>query len=510
MTIAPRLTPAQHAKLVKDAQATCWKQGYLDYKFHDTQRKIRASLDNSTSRKFFLLCSRRTGKSYMLVCLAIEAAIKKPNARVLYLAPTMRDANDIASDLAVQILADCPPELKPEYKSQSKELHFPNGSIIRLRGCNNEHADSLRGGAADLIILDECGQVDNLSYVVTSVCLPMTLTTGGRILLASTPPTTPAHDSARIYAELLAEGSTSKFTLLDSPHISDDVKAEILKETGESLEDIPRILAGEVLPKTTSAQRELFSMFVVDSSMAVIPDMNKSKEHVVKEHVRPPYFFGYTSIDPASARDKTGILVGYHDFLNATLVIEEEDLLTKPGTDDIYKATKAAEHRAFSKYEPVSMKRSIDHDVKLIIDLTRLGLDNCHSAIKPDLEVSVMRLRHMIDSRKLIINPRCVNLIHQLETAIWASNGKDVAREGTGQMSGHFDLLAALRYMVHDVEQNKSKTPYPSNYFHHSPDGIKPFNVFVRPSEKKRLEERFADNTPMGRRLHAKKKGFKR
>jgi hypothetical protein len=85
-----------------------WRRGNLQFLLDDTQLKIREALRGAKSRKFYLLCSRRLGKSYTLFVECVETCLKKPGARVLYLAPEGRDAAEIATDIAEYVLATCP------------------------------------------------------------------------------------------------------------------------------------------------------------------------------------------------------------------------------------------------------------------------------------------------------------------------------------------------------------------------------------------------------------------
>jgi hypothetical protein len=210
-----------------------WRRGLLGYKRHATQKKIKAAVDASKHRSHYLLCSRRLGKTFELLLEAFEICLQKPGARVLYLAPWAKDAGDISGDTAAKILADCPEDLKPEFKAQSKEFHFKNGSIIRVKGVNGEHAQYLRGGEADLVVLDEIGLMNDLRHVLSDVVRPMTMTTNGRILLATTPARSPGHECRKIFDDHHDRGAASMFSIRDAPHISEDTKAEYLADAGE-------------------------------------------------------------------------------------------------------------------------------------------------------------------------------------------------------------------------------------------------------------------------------------
>jgi hypothetical protein len=70
---------------------------------------------------------------------------------------------------------------------------FPNGSRIKLVGLD-KNPNGLRGNTLDLIVIDECGFVTNLDYIYKSVIIPATLHRPNcKIIMISTPPSTPAH-----------------------------------------------------------------------------------------------------------------------------------------------------------------------------------------------------------------------------------------------------------------------------------------------------------------------------
>lgn len=491
-------TPSKEA-LLRAAITEAWKQGTLSYKLHATQQKIYDALANKAAKKFFLLCSRRLGKSYLLTVIAIEQALKKPNARILFLAPQAKDATDIANDLAAQILEDCPADLKPDYNSQTKEFRFKNGSLIRLRGVNAERADNLRGTAADLIVVDEAGQVDNLQYLIRSVCLPMVLTTKGRILLASTPPTSPGHESALIFEELAKEKAVSVFTILDAPHIDHEDKVNTLVEQGETLEHAELVIEGKAKAKTTAARREYFCEFITDASKAVFPEFTQEAQaEIVKELPKPAYYNTFVGIDPGS-RDNTGFIFGYLDFLEGKFVIEDESLIGNPSTKQIAEVIQSKEAALWpNRFEPT---RISDIDLRLIRDLAERPYNlKIQKAYKQDMHGSVQYLRGLIQSRKLVIHPRCTNLIRQLQNVIWDKNAADMARDQS--YDKHYDLISALRYVARSV--NFQKNPYPDGYWlPGGRGGVPKDSIMPRNYGKKKVS--LYGSTPIGKKLAAKR-----
>ncbi len=485
-------------------RSTLWHRGNLRYKFHDTQLLILKAIEESQRRKFFVLCSRRLGKSYMLLTKCFELCIKKPGARVLYLAPFAKDAVDIATDLAVQILADCPPELRPDFNATTKEFRFPrHESILRLKGVNGEHARQLRGGAVDWIVLDECAQMDNLENIVSSVCMPMTMTTNGRIILATTPPDTPGHDSASIYEELAGAGASIKFTIRDAPHVSLATKGEFLLEAGESPNDIEGILDGTKHPKTTTARREYFCEFVTDSNRAVLPEFTADLEaQLVKENEYPSHFDAYVSMDPGF-EDRTGILFGYWDFIRAKIVIEDEALIHRAATPDIAKVIKEKEAALWPNRGPYL--RITDVDKRLQADLHRLHQLAFVQVQDKDALGEVNLLRSDLQAMAIQIHPRCENLRRQMRNAVWNNRATDFARPGERSVDGHFDLVAALKYLVRAIQRNRN--PYPQGFY--APGGRfgPPKGSWISPKvSQKKIKMGLLPDTPLGRRLARRKK----
>lgn len=482
--------------MYKKTVAPLWKRGNLRFLLDETQLKILEQLEGVNQRKFLLLCSRRLGKSYTLVVLAFALCLRKPNARVLYLAPFGKDAADIVADIATTILETCPDELKPTYNAQEKKHQFPNGSIIRYKGVNGEHAQFLRGGACDLVILDECGIMDDLHHVLNDVVMPMVLTTGGRILLATTPPRTPGHDSAKIHEDLAGLSAVSKFTILDNHRVPNSVKAEFLVSSGEDPKRVLDILEGKAQPKGTTARREYFCEFVTDENLAVLPEFSEHKEFIVVESIRPVYFDSYTAMDPGM-KDRTGILYAYWDFKRGKLVIEDEDLLSRPSSLIISEHVMKKEFALWKNQKPYS--RVSDIDEFLLRDLWDRHQLQFVKAEKRDSLGAINFVRNMIQTHELEINPRCKHLIRQCENAIWDNRAKDFARPGEQSIDGHFDLVAALKYLCRHV--NRRKNPYPAGFKDTHPMQGNFFRspFYGVPKDSQRLG--IYSNTPTGRKL---------
>jgi hypothetical protein len=485
------------AALAHAAKQQCWRLGDLSYLRHEGQQLISDAINASPHREHFVLCSRRFGKSYEGMLRAIETCLRTPGARVLYLAPFARDAALIAGDTATKLLVDCPSDLQPDYRVVDKEFWFKNGSVIRLKGTNNESNRTLRGGEAHLIVLDEAGQMDNLEGIVSGVVMPMTLTTKGRILYLTTPADTPGHDSSRIFDKLFERGAVSVFTLPQAPHIEDGEKARILIDHGEKPERITDMLAGKALPETNYVQREYWCLRVVDTNRAVVPEFIQHKsEIVVDEYKRPPVFDAYGAAD-MGMRDRTGILSAYLDFTNQRIIVEGELLLNRANT-----ATVAASWGSLEADLQLNGRKVMrvvdDPSLRVSADLTALGL-TAMPVVKPGREAAVAAMRVAITSGRIRILSRCKQLIHQLETAIYKKSESGKSYDFERDAEGHFDLVDALIYLVRSVVWTKN--PYPPGWV---PEDFQATSSGFRTAPSKtvsRLNQAVFGGTSAGRRL---------
>lgn len=503
------LPPDVAAELRKQAIAELWLRGDLDFKRHSGQLLIKKTIKQAPGRKRFALCSRRFGKSVDRVLDAMETCIQISGARVVYLAPWAKNAAEIASDIMSMILEDCPPHLRPEWKTQAHEFHFKRHgkatSILRLRGVNGETADNLRGGSANLIVLDEAGQMDDLRRIVQDICLPMTMVCDGSIVLASTPPRTPSHDSAAIYEELAGLGSTIKLTLRDAPHIPYDRKVEYLVEAGERRERCDGILSGELEPETTTARREYFCEFVTDSSQAVVPEFDAvARKEIVREHERPEYCTKIVSMDPGM-KDRTGILYGYYDFNEDLIVVEDESLLNRidAETSGIAKELGQKESDLWNTEKP--RQRVSDVDLRLQADLRKLGFAFVSTEKKNSIG-AINAMRTLVKDRRIVINPKCVNLIRQLTNCIWNTKASDFARPDDEQaIDGHYDLVAALKYLIRSID--KRTNPFPERYYARGGRFGPALGTWTSPRASGRKGKlNLHDDTPTGRRMSGRTK----
>lgn len=447
-----------------------WRNGVLHWKLDSCQKQLYNTFHNAKYRKVVWKCSRRLGKSYSLLILAIEFALKNPGSQIKYACPTAVMAQKIIIPTIRTILNDCPADLKPKFVKSEKCFYFNNDSIIQIEGTDEGNAEKLRGTESHLSILDEAGFMDDLEYVINDILLPQVLTTNGKIIISSTPPRKPEHAYNKFANEAKLHGAYIKKTILDAvndvqndpPHLRNRLNPEIIEEVKVSV-------GGDESP---TWRREFLCEDVVSDERQVIPEFTDDIEaRVVKEWARPVAYDAYTAMDLGFV-DFTGLLFAYYDFKNAKLVIEDEIWMNgaQVTTKNIAERCKEVEEKLWFDEATQSSKepylRVSDDDLITINDLYRIHGVKFIPTSKDNRDAAINDLRMRIAAEQIIINPRCKNLIYQLKTATWAKNKKTFERSET---AGHYDLVAALIYLVRNVQYQKN--PYPFDF-------SRPFDLF--------------------------------
>jgi hypothetical protein len=442
-----------------------WKRGNLDFKFHKNQIKLKEQLHKTKGRIKTILCSRQFGKTHLLVGMALEKCIQKKGAIVFYVCPGLKQGQENIENVMRNLLNDCPEDMLPEWKEQKKSYIFPNGSVLRIAGTDNKNHESLRGRTADMCIVDEAGFADDLKYVVKSVLFPTVLHTKGKIFLVSTPSSLFDHDFIQHFVlPAKAKNDLPIYTIHDNPRVDQDTLDEVRAEYIDWEND-------------PEYQREYLCKIVQDRNSVVIPEFDEETElKIVRKHDRPAYYDIYVSGD-IGFKDLTVFLFAYYDFMNATIVIEDELVMNGPSmtTERLAREIREKEEKLFVDCSNIPIPpylRIMDNHPIMINDFQRLHNLTVIPTAKDDKEAQINHVRLMIKSKKIKIHPRCKHLIHHLKNATWDKNRKEfrrmndiIGREGgesTSIRGGHADALDALIYLVRNVV--KSKNPFPEDW----------------------------------------------
>ncbi len=478
------LTPEERAQLQAALAAEAWRRGHLTYLLHEDQRRVRAQLEASSATRFVLEIARRWGKTWLLVVLALEMCLRRPGARVVYGAPTLKDLSEFILPTLEAVSSQAPPELRGEYRGATGHWALPNGSYIHLFGCDDKRkANRGRGPGADLVILDEAGFIPILRYVLRSVLRPQTLHSGARMVVASTPSEEPDHDFTAVAERAEARGCYARRTIHDNPRLTPErIEAFIAEDASDEG------LSVEEYQETDTFRREYLAERVVDAQLVAVPEWAELRDVLRVVRPRPAYFDGYTSLDFGGADPHFGLL-GYYDFPRGCLYVEREVFLhsgettadlagalkeaereawgtslwqgtlraTREGSAKLLEALPPEAREAFDKAAPQQpFARFADNDLQLIRDLARLHGFLAIPTEKTDKRLHVNAVRIALRNRAIEVHPDCVHLDRHLRSTLW----KDVKRKDFARRNGeHGDGVDALVYLHRNVDTQRNPFP---------------------------------------------------
>jgi hypothetical protein len=460
------MTKTPTKKQILEARHSLWREGDLNWKLEPPQKELYDSfqrLKEKQEKVVVWLSSRRYGKSFSLLVIAFEQAIKKPGSLIKYAAPLQDQVREILDEIIPNMLEDCPEDMKPVFKERRNSWYFPNGSKIQMVGVANKRYVKLRGGSCDLAICDEAGFIDDLKIVVNTVLLPTTTTTNGKILLATTPPDDADHDFSSFEERAATDNNLVIKTIDDYFKAFKKAGKEPTRITKDEMDRIVRQYGGKDDPQYL---REYMCERVSDTSLLIIPEFDLyTAKRIITEWKRPAFFDAYTSMD-VGGRDLTGILFAYYDFLQNKVIIEDEGVIDKKeNRTDVISALitdKEAELWFDKKYQlhQEPFKRISDtNNVILLNDLNHLHGVKFAATRKDNSDAARNEVRIKVRNEEILINPRCVNLIAHLKYGKWNRARTSYARS---EKYGHYDLIDALVYLIRNINYNRN--PYPQGY----------------------------------------------
>jgi len=458
-----------------------WCRGVLSWKFHAGQDKIEEAFNNSQGKLFVGNCARRFGKTYWAATKSVEKAIQVENAQVWYVSAFLNDLQKFIIPIFKEVLKDCPEPLAPVWKSVVKEIEFENGSKIHLVGLDR-NPDGIRGNYADLVVFEEARNISRLGYLYSSVVLPMTMyRDGARVVMISTPPETPAHEFQEFCEKAKLAGSYAKLDIYENPMVTQPMIDELKQEL-----DIDAF------------KRECLCEFVVDQNKAIIREWDERFE-VSPERPRHFEFMDrYVSMD-IGVKDLTAVLFAYWDCLSKRLVVEKEVDMFGPDmtTDRLALLIRSTEQRLWrvpcgcqeclnktplpppppvserfgGQATPLPLERAQEsihgllpvyrriadnNNLLLLQDLGSLHGLHFVPTGKDNLDAMINETRYFISQGKLLVDPLCKKLLGCIKYGIWDKNRTSFGRS---KAYGHFDHLAALIYLIRNIDQESNKIP---------------------------------------------------
>lgn len=449
-----------------------WKRGDLSFKLKAAQRTMWKRINESSRFKYLIKCSRRLGKSYFLTARGASTCLRKEKGMVRYAAPTAKAVRKIVVPLLEKITIDCPPSQRPVWKSQDGMWLFPETTAqFHVAGVNNGHADDLRGTFTDDFLIDEGGTIDELHYLVHDVAMPQLLDRdlkvieGRRLIIASSPPRSPAHEFTQMANLAEVEGWYSHYDIFDGEYPETIIRM-FLKEDGIPDRDIDALMNGDYEAiLSTTVKREYLAVDVVDENYALCPEwkMDYQEEPFIDEFF--PFYHKYEALD-VGVRDLTVCLFAHYDFKKATLFIHDEIVMSGPEMTTERLANRVREKEGVLFRDPVKnetyplRKRVSDIDLLLIQDLNSLHKLYFEPTDKGELEQMVNEVRIWVNSGRIRVSEKCKQLLGCLRYGVWDENRRTFDRSAA---YGHYDAFAALMYLVRNIDQRTNPVPFDYN-----------------------------------------------
>ena len=442
-----------------EATKALWKKGILYWKLDANQRIFRDMYYNHGNWTTLpCLWARQIGKSWAVCTIINEEAIQKPGTTMAYIAPKLNQAKKIVNTKFRELLVDCPEELRPKFNSIENKWTWPNGSELYLAGTDNQNAENIRGSTFNRVFVDEFCFLDDFEYVMNSIIFPTMMSVSDPLMvLISSPPKTMDHESNKWLDEAEHDGRLIRRTIYDCPRHSKEKIERIIREQYHND------------PNSTDFRRECLCERIADSSKLVLPEATADRiKKCVLELVRPD-FFTITEAFDWGAGDKNAGLYSYANYDDKIIVIEDEMWLS----DNQYTtADIACEIRKIEKrlWEENSMKNRYgdNNNGQLLIDMAVMHNLPILATKKDGLIAAVNHVRQLLKNGQIIIHPRCVNLIKQIQSCTWLSSEKKKFShktekdENNQEYKHHYDLVAALIYLVRN--SNMDVSPYPIDY----------------------------------------------
>ena len=151
---------------------------------HKVQKKILKALYDPEVYFVSVCAGRRLGKSLFNINVACKFALENDNAKVLIVTPSA-DQRDVIWNDFLRLFEKAPFINKMD--RTMKDIYIGNNSIIKFRLGSFPAAESLRGNAFDMIIIDEATMIDEALW--TEILMPTlaTSTKKPKVLFTSTP-----------------------------------------------------------------------------------------------------------------------------------------------------------------------------------------------------------------------------------------------------------------------------------------------------------------------------------
>lgn len=235
---------------------------------------------NSGNGVKLICCSRRAGKTHLLVALLLIECLRKPRTQVMYIGETMELSEALVNKAAQDIIDVC--QLKNKRGMRFDWKHIDNGSNIIIRGLSNtKDPDQIRGKAAKVIVIDEFFHLKSelLEYMQREVLEPMQMDYADDYMFvcAGTPPRVKGTYGEKVWKTW--DVAHFSWTWRDNPH---PVDLESRKKF------VDKVLADKGLDWSSSfARREYNGEWAYDDDLLLYPEFHVYDRREATPSIQP-------------------------------------------------------------------------------------------------------------------------------------------------------------------------------------------------------------------------------
>jgi len=355
----------------------------------------------NSSRRFKLLCSgRRFGKTYLCITRLICWALEKPGSLNWYVTANYRMAKQIAWR---QLKVMAPSELVVKRNESDLSIEFVNGSVVALRGADNE--DSLRGVSLASLVIDEAAYVKQTAWEM--VLRPALSDQGGPAWFITTPAGLNWFHDLWEQAQTQEDWQTFSYTTVQGGNVAtEEVEA-----------------ARRTLDERTFRQEYLASFETL--SGRVYPDFSDDNISDTIQDIGSEIYWG----TDFNVSVMAGVLASR---VGDTIHIWDEISVNQSNTDEVCTLIKERfpNRRIVAYPDPTGSARKTssagrtDHDI-----IRRYGF-HCVSpkapwSVKDKINATNWMIRTADGHLKLFIHPRCKHTIKALKNVTYKQGADD-------------------------------------------------------------------------------------
>ena len=351
---------------------------------------------------WLFLGGRGTGKSHSLSG-AIHTAVRAGIKRIHLVAPTTADAHDVNLEGPAGLLAASSKDETPlRWISYKRRLEWSNGAMCVF--FSGEEPDGLRGHQCEICVIDEVGRMRYQQAVFSNAMLGLRLGAMPRMMIATTPKTTPFMKRLVTMADIaITTGSTYD----NATHLS----ANFIKKIRELYEG------------TRLGRQELQGAMVLDPQNALWKDSwfnYESFDDAIIEQTS-------IGVDPSGGGDEIGIVACALLTDGRYAVLADRSTTGSPATWG------EAAVKAHDDFDADDIVVEVNFGGDMVSEVVKRAAERIHD--RGERESALIRIREVSASRGKVMRAEPISLLYE--------KGRVLHRRGLDQLEG--EMLAFSR-----------------------------------------------------------------